>query len=598
MRTLARTSLYFFQRGVLNDQDLIPDFHGELCAALQGLSPYFPHAKKLFCGFRGSLKTSGLRAFLLWMGLNSFEESNAEGVPFIPNFSTFYIEQKYENAEAHHEMLQEKFRTGPQAGLLCDLYRDRLDGAMNRWTKKRTYLVQTDPNEEPFITVGSLDAKLEGGHKHMIACDDLEGADADTSDVPNREARRFVYDRAPHLLKERYRGLIYIFGTPHGAEPLVWTIREEEGGGTLDNGQRKHYHIWWKGCLNQDDKSEWEERFPTENLHLERQLAEQVGGDLKRGWDTQMDLKKHSAAAGIIDMERLASCYYRAEYVRLQGQNRMLLFYEKEYFRQAPEGIAKDLPLERSRTQIDVEALRIYLHADPGHKDPEERISDAKPSKWAVLTVGIAPDWHAFVIECWIRRNVEYDDFLNEWLRQYRRWCPRVDGSCTFDPVGAQTWFRHDLRHLEQWKFHNRIYSLPTPWRKKPIKLARPSTRIADAHKTGRSKVEHISQQLQPQVNFGWLHLRTPDAAYQDDTSELIEELGLLGKTDKETFDGCDALAQGPPVWVPPPSAEAIKAAKFRNWIRNLAASREVTGYDRPWKPPAPPPMSQFSSRV
>ncbi len=584
MRGLARRHLYFFQRALLGDHDLKPDFHGDLCAFLQGLPPYEPFPRKLIVGWRGCLKTSGLRAFMWWMGLHAFDPPNAEGVSFIPNFSCFFVEQKYENAEAHHRMLQQKFRTGPQAALLQDIYRDRIEGVFDNWTVKRTYLNQTDANEEPFITIGSLDAKLEGGHKHAIFCDDLEGADANLSDVPNRQAATFIFDRAPHLLKHRYTGLIYDTGTPHGAKPSVWTIRDYEEGGTLDNSKRKYFHIWWKECLNQDDHSNWEKRFPTANLHLERDLAERFGGDLRRAWDTQMMLRRHSKGGRKIAMERVAEGFFSQQYVRLHGVNRLLMFYKRDFFRGTSLAPGREPKLQHERGQIDVAACRSYLHADPAHKSSGERITSDIPSKWAVITTLVSPDWHAFAVDVWIKRNVEYDDFLNEWLRQYRKWCPRVAGSCTFDPVGAQTWFRHDLRHLEQWKYQNRIYSLPTPWRKKPISLPRPSTQIVDAHKSGRAKIEHITEQLSPWVNFGWLHLRDPQSNYQDDTDELLREMNLLGTTDKESFDGCDALAQGPGVWEPPPSPEAIKARRMRTYLRQLIAGRDPTGYDRPWQ--------------
>ena len=269
LRKKGQESLFFFQKGLLGDGDLDLSLHGNLCRLLQS----HDWTRMMLVGFRGCLKTSTMRAWVWREGLYSLEPG-PDGIPvpvdgFTPNFSAFWIEQKFDNAVAHHQMTQAKFRYGPQAALLQDMFADRIDGVFERWTTNKTLLVQTDANAEPFITIGSLDSKLEGGHKEAIVGDDLEGADADKSDVPNVESAKFVFDRAAHLLKERYKGRMLLSGTPHGPDPLAYKWKNAEANGSTDNSKREKWKIWWMPAIRDDGKSQWEERYPIKELLLE-----------------------------------------------------------------------------------------------------------------------------------------------------------------------------------------------------------------------------------------------------------------------------------------------------------------------------------------
>lgn len=584
LREQGKNSFYFFQRGLLGDRDLTPELHLPLCNMLQADN----WRRMMLIGFRGCLKTSTLRAWVLREGLYSLEPG-PDGVPvavegFKPNYSSFWIEQKHENAEMHHGMLQAKFKLGPQAALLQDMFSDRIDGVFDRWTVKKTLLVQTDANAEAFVTIGSLDAKLEGGHKEDIVCDDLEGADADKSDVPNEESAKFIFDRAPHLLKIRYEGRILVGGTPHGPSPLAYKWKNLEADGSTDNSKRKRWKIWWMPAMDEDGNSHWEERYPTKELHIERVIAERAGGPMKRGWDTQMMLQRSMEGTQIFDMDRIHEGLYRTQHVKLDGKLRRLLLYEKHFFNQEALDKYGRPKFEIRPAQIDLAACRFFMHSDPAHKDKSELISNKTPSKWAIVVVAMAPDMHAFVVDCWIRRESNIDEYLEQWIYFYKYWAPKTAGSCTFDPVGAQTWIRNHLAMLERYKYPD-MMSLPTPWRKKRVRLPKPSRMLVEARKANAGKIEHIMQQLQMPFNMGWLHLQAnpQGGGIHKSQAELWRELELCGASSEESFDGIDALSQGPDVWEPPPGPEAIKAKLMRIKILKLMRLTEDSIYSRPW---------------
>lgn len=584
LREEGKRDPYVFQRAILGDKDLDPEFHYELCQFL-----YHPHRRKLLCGFRGSLKTSAIRSWLLYQGLYCMETSPDERLVevegFFPNFSSFLIEQKFENAEAHHAMLQAKFRYGPQSAILQDMFFDRLDGAFDRWTTKRTYLKQSDANAEPFVTIGSLDAKLEGGHKDAIACDDLEGADAETSDIPNEESARFVQDRAPHLLKERYGGYIIIGGTPHGGSPLVWRLRNMESRGTLDNSRRKIWHLWWKSCWTDDGRSQWEERFPTGDLRAEEAISRQAGGHAWRGWCTQMLLQEHIEGIGQFNMERIRENLFHFQYLRWHNEVKLLIKYSKQEFNYSALNAAGEPEIFVKQAQVDVTACRPFIHSDPAHKSKEERIDTSrKPSKWAIVVCLVAPDWHVFVVDCFLKEDSSVDVFLEQWLRFFRYWGPHTVGSCTYDPVGAQSWVTSHMKMLEKYKYPQ-MKTVPKTWNKNTRRLPRPSTLMAPAHKHSAGKIEHVLHQLQLPHHMGWLHLRADSKTGEihQSQADLYREHELLGVTDDETFDGIDALSQGPDVWSPPSSKEAVEERIKRQRMIDIIERHENAIYNKPW---------------
>jgi len=287
---------------------MTPGLHGPLCNFLQ----HDPHPRKGVVGFRGSFKSSVVLAYAAWRGLHAPELG-------LGDWSCMWIEQKWDNAVDHHRMLQLKF--GKEGGriiktdqveILWEMYWDRLPPNLAGWTDSQSLLIRTDPTAEPFFTVGSLDSKLEGKHRSEILCDDLEGADAEKADAPNVESWRFIEERAPDLLDDPVTGKIVVSGTPHGGDPMVWKIREADAGGTLDNGNRKFWHLWWKPILNEAGETNWPERRPQEWCERERERG-QFSARAQRRWDMQLMLRKASLGGREFDLKTLREIAWEAE---------------------------------------------------------------------------------------------------------------------------------------------------------------------------------------------------------------------------------------------------------------------------------------------
>ena len=543
LRKQGSESLYFFQKGIWGDPDLDPELHGSLCNFLQA-----PGYRKVICAFRGSLKSSCFRAWLVWMGLYNV------------NWSAKLVEQRAENAAEHHRMIQDKFRFGPHAGLLQEMYSDRL--LMDRWTSEKTLFNQTDPNDHAFLTHAGLTSRLESAHHDCIGGDDLEGADAVISDAPNAESERFVLNRAQPLLKKPETSHIVIPGTPHGQNPLVWKLRrlgEEQE--RIDPGNPLNWKIWWKEMLDSQGNSRWPERFSTSFIRTLKTAAK-MSGEARRMWDQQYMMRERSVTSGFFDLDVIRRGFYELKYGKL------MVYPVREYEDELldPQGfMVEKTPVRKT---IDLGHCRFYIHLDPIHKEPEDRIAKAE-SMWAIMVVAISPDYHAFLVDCWLE-DAPFDKALEQFFLFYRKYAPyRV----TIDPVGAQTWIKHFLRMAETTKYRN-LVSLPTPWRPMIRRLPRPSSITEESLKANKEKEPWILEQLQIQFNMQWFHLHSKFEILLDQFSNVGTGTGFM--------DGPDALAQGPSFWMPPANPKAIAAMKKRKAALDMLNLIEpITGYTR-----------------
>lgn len=578
LRERARLSLFFFQRAIWGDKDLDYEFHVDLCNFYQGAPPYEPWVRAVACGFRGSLKSSCGRAWIAWKGLYGAAagltlEQVAEYVKrhdlqihvkpgvAIPNWSALLIEQRYENAVAHHEMMQGKFTWSPQAALLQDLYRDRIPAGFADWNKARTVLVRTDPNAEPTLTVAGIDSRLESMHKDAIVCDDLEGADAEKSDVPNEESWRFIVDRAGPLLKNQSEGQIVVLGTPHGPKPLVWRLRRLEGEGTLDNSQRPTWKIWWREVIDPSTgRSRWPKRVLQSWCDDQERLARR-SVDFRRSWDQQFLLKEETEAGRLFDMAQVD-----ARAFDLEGGRRIR--YRSDIW--DPKKVDDDgFPVGKERwNHVDLSELRFFMHLDPKHRDPDDHKPGVRPSQAAIIVTGVAPDCHVFTVDAWIK-EAGLDEFTEVFFMLYRRWAPY---RFTADTVGAQVWLKSFLRIFETTKYRE-LLSLTRPWRP-PRRLPRPSGLLIEQHKGNVGKEEYIIQALEVMFNLGFFHLNRAHV-------ELRNQIEHFPSTNTPA-DGVDALAQGPLVWDRFVSQQGLAALRAKyEAIRRYRMVEPVTGYVR-----------------
>lgn len=535
MRENGRKSFYYFSKGILLNDILDANIHLDMCQTLQGTN--FEWSRLLLCGWRGCLKSTLMRYWALWMGLYNV------------NWSCLWIEQKADNAVEHHLMMQNLFRYGPQAGLLSELFSNRIPHGYEGWNSERTILNRTQPNAEPFCSIGAIEGRLEGKHRDALIIDDPEGADADKVQSVNADARRFIFERAEPLLISPTVGKILVGATPHGEDPTVWAIRDSEPDSTLDNSRRKVWKIWWKPVVDENGNTHWKERFPQNWVEDRIQLAS-MNENYRRLWDMQYLLRRRSDATDGFDLDRIESWQW-------EWMNRRLIRYPVIEYGPIPTNDVMPQGKVKFKT-CDLNYVKFFLHGDPGHKEPGQMLGRER-SSWAWVVVGVTPDFHAFAIEEWIEKDCSIDQYVDEFFRLYRKYAPM---KVSFDPVGAQMWFVNIIRIMETTRYQH-IQSMNTPWRRSPKRVVRPSSTLVEAHKQGREKMRNIMANLEAPHNMGWLHLN------REATPKLFKEHEDFS-SGSGSFDGLDALAQGPAVWTPGATPEAIRAMKMRVHIQGL----------------------------
>ena len=540
MREKAEQSLYYFSRGLMRSVDMTPELHLPICNFLQ--FPKNEPVRWVMSIARGSLKSELLINYIWWKGLH------------IPDWSSLLVMQKYDLSKAHMQRLQRKFTVGPMSGLLQELYQDRLESRdegnlMAKWTTERCLLVREEAHAEPFCTIGSLDGRLESVHRHAVFGDDLEGADADKSDAPNEASADFVYQRAEPLLIHPSKDEIGITGTPHGKRPVVYALRRDP-----------QFAVYWGPVLNEKGESIWPERY-TKPWISAKQAAAEVSAKARRMWDMQYMLREGSVGSGLFDMEKIkANCY------EIDGGR--LIRYRVASGKMDGEGN----PLFDVKT-IDLGACRLFIHGDPGHKDPSERIDTSTvPSLWAWVVTAVSPDFHVFVVETWMK-ECGLDEYVEAFFELYRKWSPY---GWTFEGTGAQSWLPNVLK-LHERTTRRRMTSRIRPWLKSPRRLPAPSSRLTPAPRKTTDKETHILEQLEVWHNAGWLHIHKK-------MEDLLHQHEIF-PSDQHAIDGLDALSQGPLVWEPPLSEDSLLAKQRRETTMKLLHSVEpLTGYSQPWR--------------
>lgn len=526
----GKESLFFFSRGICGNSLLNAGIHKELLDFLQG-----PSKRKLVCGWRGSLKSTCFIYYFWWMGLYFYK-------------NVLLVEQKWDNAKAHHERLQQVFLMGDHAGLLQDMFSDRIDSNTFRSTE-RTVLIRKNPMDEPFITLGSLEGKLESVHRDIICGDDLEGADADESNIPNEASEKFVYERMEPLFRNPSESVGLIGGTPHGGNPLVHKLIKDP-----------QWASWWKEVVDESGKSRWPEYFSEEWIKNKRRAAE-LSSKARRMWDMQYMLRKGSYGDSIFDLEKIKDNLYTID------GGRILRYYRSDH-----SLVDENYETTKSVAHIDYRACRFYIHGDPQHRGPDERKGGGKrPSKSAWIVVAVGPDFHCFVVEVWVK-DCGLDEYIEGFFHLYRKWAPY---RWTFEQIGAQKWLLNHIRVLETTKFQ-KMRSHVRPWRP-PSELPRPSRRCITIPERRSDKEQEIVQQLEIPFNVGWLHLH-------ESQEELLHQIQVFPGSD-EQIDALDALSQGPQVWKPPMSPAARLAIHRREMeMRRLSATDPAVYYETPWK--------------
>jgi hypothetical protein len=525
LRLRGRRSLYFFGVSILGfslwsqqyKRSLLAPVHAELAAFLEGRKPFHPWRFALVFMPRGGGKS-------IWTTMT------------YPTWRTLYgenatwrlIENSDTNAfDNHFRPMLELFTESPRAEFLQWLYREEIPTGFRGWNSETINWNKTQPEVGHSLSYSGLGTKKEGSHPLGITADDLEGTDAEKGDVTSAEAWR-AYQNAIPLLRDPAQSQLLVVGTPHGPAPFLWRLRESELGGEIDN-VRRQVKVFWRPLLDETESYDsciWKERFPEDYVEwLKKQ-------DI---WDQQYMGRKRTRALSLFDMDAVKEACYRRDRV-----DRRLLDYESIEFdpdNLDDEGFTRGVPQPAS---VHVTQLRTFLHIDPIHKTDEERrtsVAQQRPAEAAMVIVGVAADFHAFVLHCWQQAGVGLDVQAEQAFRLY---CLYGCHLVTVETVGAQAWFRTHVQAMERayratWGSPKTV---PGPVFDQAYELPLLSSRLIAAEKSIQSKDSLFRERLAPRLNRRLLHLN------EKEHSGLLRQLEFV--TDESVaVDLVDALSQG-----------------------------------------------------
>lgn len=522
-RERGRRSFYYFYSAICgftaDDPDTgeptIGEFHQDLCAFLEGSGRHYPYTQAVICAARGLGKSVAVMIYVLWRCL------------YIVNFSALIISNSADNAKQLHFLpLVKLIKYSARADYLRWLYYDRIPADFGDTNSEQLDLVRTDPLAPPAITYAGRNSKLEGKHPDLIIIDDPEGADAEKGGTENEEAMA-LWDRVSFLPKYPMRSQTILVATPWGRKPVVWQLRDKCNWQEEADNATSKIKFFWRPIEDANGISAWPQRYPKEFIDSVRH---------DKPSRSQRWLERDTSGFSLFDMEAVA----KASYTWLHGEQ-MEVAYKS--FRFNPDEISEDgyIRPQEINSVASLREMRFYIHMDPLHKTQDIRKTaahKARPATAAIGVVGVAPDWHAFLVDYWVG-DAAIDVQAGELFRLYRAWCPV---KVTYEAIGAQIWLK-TLVETQEGQDPNWSRPKSSGRLGLPVSLPRLSRRLESAEKQNESKEWLYRERLSPWVNQGVLHVNMTQG-------EVIRQLqGVLNES--VACDLVDCLAQGPTVWQP-----------------------------------------------
>lgn len=505
----------------------------------------------MVCAYRGSYKSScATQAYVMWRAL------------YIDSFACRIIGNSSDNVKINHFMkMVDLWMSSARSTYLQWLYEERLPPSFRGWTTEQIAFLKTqNPFAAPSITYKGIESSQEGWHGDLVVLDDPEGADADISDVPNEASFR-AYQNSIPLLKEPTKQQILITLTPWGSNPLAYRLRDREA--KLDNGDEinnrdRLFKLWWKPIVDPKTGEIWEpHRFTPRDIE---DLAKEPMAD------QQYFLRRRSEAEQIFRIDEVVDNSF--QYL---DRGRSIIQYPAFEFDLEAMRDLDYRPPARTLEKVRVEDLRIFMHMDPTHKLFERMKSKGKgqrPSKNAIVVVGVAPDSHAFVLDWWAEDS-DVDELVLHLRRLFFKWkkrCHRVH-KITYEGTGAQDWLKNlvqsEDRNIRQAIGYARLRGRETPY---PEKVA---LKMMPSSKTNQSKDSMFQDELAPWVNHGILHFHLGTQQPLIDEMQGIADMSV-------SIDLIDALTQGPAIWSPPIDPRLSMAARRRQQYAQKARAEQA----------------------
>lgn len=581
LRRRGENSLFFFITGILGFDDYddelkgstLSKFHEDLCLFLEGKPPFTPWRKAMVAAWRGAGKSTFCRGFVIHRCL------------YVPNFAAKGMSNSSDNfRDIHFLPLMRVFTESQRADFLSGwLYADRIPEGFAGWNSEQIVFNRTNPLAEVSLSYWGIESKKEGSHPDLIWDDDLEGQEALKSSSAN-EASWNAWINQPPLLRDRRKSQILLSGTPWGAQPLVWRIRDAEttaGNPTgLDNSLRAT-KIFWIPLVgdsgSSDDPSPWPIRFPPDVV--KDMLTEQVA-------DTQYLLKRSNQKAELFDLDAIANFYYTKDPTDPGRIRYETVLYDPSKLDEL--GLAQG---DRRPASVRLEDLRFFVHVDPLHKptNMSRRSPGNRPSQFAILVCGVAADGHVFVIETWTMDGPDLNVQAEHVLRYYRKYAAHL---VTFESIGAQAWF---WAYVLKQESSDAKWGRPTtiPGVLPRIDLPRLSGRLIEAEKTNESKEYLYRFRLSAWLNKGVLHLSKSHVTllhqlqHALDDAEAVDLIDCLaqgcGRVLAMDKDGKRRHDYGKVVWSRPIGRETREALHQHEQQRTQRVDKR-TGYASPWR--------------
>lgn len=561
-------SLFFFIQAILGNDRLSEVPHLELCKNLDGSGEWGPNWRRgMVCASRGFLKTTiGTIGWASWKAL------------YQANWSCRILGATFENAKLNfYDPIMNIFVRGPRSQFLQWLYskcicdgdpacrfcggtNERIPAGFEGWNERQIVMSRSNPLAKPAITFKGISSDQEGYHGNAIIIDDPEGADTERHESGHVDADRALAHCVP-LLVNPLEDQILLVLTPHGTKPLAYKVLDLEAGGSTDNSKRE-WKVWWKPIVDGAGKSNWPSHFNEDAVDFLRRTT-----DL-RVWEQQFLLKRVSSSSNFFDKEEIQSGQYKWTIPKHEIEYPIVEMDEKEWTN-------KGKMVVRNRVgRVKVNDLRFYLHVDLVHREDtmtKTFSGGVRPSKAAFVVTAVSPDFHIFVIAYWTDRAglEEQTSRLFDMYREYGAF------QVSFDPVGAQSWFKDFVVQAERSDLRFQRMETKGLYGSKR-KLPRLSSRMLEDKRSVRlSKEDFVYERLSP-----WIHTRT--LHFHPGQDEMLAQ--LYGFPDNTEFvDLVDALAQGPPIWKPGVAKDGELLSRQKS-ILLRAATEKYTGYYNPYK--------------
>lgn len=544
-------SLLFFGASILGydayDDSLgrstLAPVHSDLCSFLEGRPPYGPWNRGLVCASRGLGKSTwASQVYPCWRAIN------------IPDFAVKLIGSTDTNVKVNHfEPLRKTFMESERTDFLLWLFQHRIPVGFAGWNSETIDFIHRRQPAYPSITYWGKGSKFEGNHPDLIVGDDWDSADANESPLHN-VASYACYQRCVPLLRNPQRSQFLLVGTPWGDNPIVYQLKD-----------RKDFSVFWRPILDASGNSEWPERFPA---HVIASLREE------EIWDTQYMLRRRSSRNTIFLPEAIDASRY-------QRDGLICKYRGFEFDPAAMDELGLNRPTEVPAA-YSIEDMLTFVHVDPKHKTEEEmskktrRRDRGRPADAAIVVTGVTPDYHIFVLDTWAK-----DAGLDELAREvFRRYCTWGAITVTFEPIGAQMWFRTFVETMERQDPRWAHPQNPNK-RERFSDLPRMSSRLVEAEKGPLSKEYLWRERLAPWINHKILHLHPSQEQLRHQLLHVMDETVAV--------DLVDALAQGAGrddkgrvIWrAPMGRADEQKIRARRRYVEAKAA--KVSGLVRPW---------------